>query len=381
MSDRRPTDSTAGPAGAPACGEPRTAGLTRRAALGLAGATAAGVLARPALAQTTIEWKMATAWPADLPGPGASAQRLCDLIAALSGGRMRVRLFPAGGLVPATEVLDAVSTGTAQMGHASSAFWQDRMPASVFFASVPFGFLPGEHAIWIERAGGQEFWNRLYAPFGVRPFLAGNTGCQLGGWYRNRLASLDDLKGLKIRMTGLGGEVMRRLGATPVSLPPEELVAALRSGLIDAAEFLGPESDRATGLQAVAPFCYGPGFHEPNGATEALVNAIAYDGLPDDLKAVIVTACRAETQFSLADADWANSEALRALVEEDGVQLLDFPDSILSALRATSNDVVAGLAEGSDLNREIYKSYARTQARLQPWSQASRGSFLRARGL
>uniref|UniRef100_UPI003BAC4FCB TRAP transporter substrate-binding protein n=1 Tax=Stappia sp. TaxID=1870903 RepID=UPI003BAC4FCB len=385
MTKRDPTHTTCERT-AQAAGEERAAAssgarFSRRTALGLAGAGAVAGLARPAVAQTTIEWKMATSWPADLPGAGVSAQRICDMIATMSGGRMRVRLFPAGGLVPASEVFDAVAAGTAQMGHSSPAYWAGRMPAASFFSTVPFGLLPGEHATWIEFGGGQDLWTKLYAQYGVRPFLAGNTGCQLGGWYRRKLVSLEDLKGLKIRMTGLGGEVMRRLGATPVSLPPAELVPALETGLIDAAEFLGPESDRAMGLQAVAPFCYTPGFHEPNGATEALVNTVAFDGLSDDLKAIVQAACRAETLASLSEADWINAEALRVLVEDDGVELVNYPEPIMAALRSTSTDVVASLADGGDLNREIYKSYVRALARVAPWSSASRGSFLAGRGL
>lgn len=384
MTTRRPTDADAecreisGPRPAKSAG---AAGLTRRGALGLAGAGAVASLARPALAQTTIEWKMATAWPADLPGQGASAQRICDMIAELSGGRMRVRLFAAGALVPAAEVFDAVASGTAQMGHASPAFWQGRMPAAAFFATVPFGMLPGEHVTWIERGGGQELWEALYAPFGVRPFLAGNSGCQLGGWYRRPVERLEDLQGLKIRMPGLGGEVMRRLGATPVSLPPGELIPALSSGLIDAAEFLGPASDRPLGLAAVAPYCYAPGFHEPNGANEALVNAVAFDGLSSDLKAVVRAACRAETVLSLAESEWINADALRALREEDGASIRVYPQDIVQALRSTARDVVSGLGTDGDLARDIFKSYFRAMNRIAPWSDASRRLFLEGRGV
>ncbi len=217
---RRP--STALPATASA--------LTRRGALGLAGMGVAAGLAAPAVAQPTIEWKMVTTWPADLPGPGQSAQRICDTIALLSGGRMRIRLFPAGGLVPGSEVFDAVSSGTAQMGHSSASFWQDRLPAAIFFATVPFGFLPHEHVTWMEQGGGQALWDRLYAPFSVKPFMGGNSGGQLGGWYMRPLRTLDDLKGLRVRMPGLGGEVMRRLGATPGRCPPASLFRRFRAG-------------------------------------------------------------------------------------------------------------------------------------------------------
>lgn len=183
----------------PTSGRSASAGaMSRRAALGFAGAVAATGLATPALAQTTIEWKMATAWPADLEGPGQSAQRICDAIALLSGGRMRVRLFPDGELVAASGIFDTVSAGTAQMGHAASAYWQAKMPAAVFFTAVPFGFLPHEHVTWLERAGGQALWDKLYAPYGVRPFLAGNTGAQMGGWFTRPVETLEDLDGLKI---------------------------------------------------------------------------------------------------------------------------------------------------------------------------------------
>ncbi|MCA1242509.1 TRAP transporter substrate-binding protein [Stappia stellulata] len=353
--------------------------ISRRAALGLAGAAAASGLAAPALAQTTIEWKMATAWPADLEGPGQSAQRICDAIALLSGGRMRVRLFPDGELVPATGIFDTVSAGTAQMGHAASAYWQAKMPAAVFFTAVPFGFLPHEHVTWIEQAGGQALWDKLYAPYGVRPFLAGNTGAQMGGWFTRPVETLQDLNGLKIRMPGLGGEIMRRLGATPVSLPPGELVQALSSGLIDAAEFLGPASDRALGFAGVSKLYYAPGFHDPNGANEMLVNSVAFDGLAEDLKAVVIAACRAETLLSMAESDWRNAQAFEALKTEDGVEVRAYPPEILAALRNTGVQVVASFADAGGLDRDIYKNYMRTLQTLAPWSSASTRLFLQGR--
>ncbi|QGZ34151.1 ABC transporter substrate-binding protein [Stappia indica] len=378
MKHRKSSSPSSGPA------DPRPADVTRRAALGLTGLgltglALAGGLARPALAQTTIEWKMVTTWPADQPGPGVSASRICDTIARLSGGRMRVRLFPAGGLVAGGEVFDAVSAGTAQMGHASPAFWQDRLPAAVFFSAVPFGLLPYEHVTWLEQGGGMGLWERLYAPFGIKPFMGGNSGPQLGGWFMRPVLTLEDLRGLRIRMTGLGGEVMRRLGATPVSLPPSEIVPALQSGLLDAAEFLGPESDRAMGFQTVSKLCYTPGFHEPNGASETLINQVAYEGLPDDLKGVIAAACRMETLHSIAENSWRNAEALRQLVEEDGVELRRFPEPVMQALRATSRDVVAALANSGDVARDIHESYTQALQRLTPWSEVSDRQMLDGR--
>jgi len=354
-------------------------GLSRRAALGIVGASAVAGLARPAIAQPTIEWKMATAWPADLPGPGRSAQRICDAIAAMSDGRMRVRLFPVNELVPAGQVFDAVSSGTAQMGHAASAYWQERMPAAVFFTAIPFGFMPHEHVTWIEQAGGQELWVKLYEPYGVRPFMGGNSGAQMGGWFTRPVATPEDFTDLKIRMPGLGGEVMRRLGATPVSLPPGELVSSLRSGLIEAAEFLGPADDRALGFQEVTKLYYAPGFHEPNGLSEALVNAVAFDGLAEDLKAIVQAACRAETLASMAEGDWRNAEALHLLTTEDGVEVRRYPQPVLEALRATAGDVVNGFADAGGLERDVYKSYFRCMNKLRPWSRATTRWLLEGR--
>ncbi|MXN63665.1 ABC transporter substrate-binding protein [Stappia sp. GBMRC 2046] len=361
----------------------KTASVTRRRALALgAGGAAATALAAPAVAQSgqaTIEWKMVTSWPKDLPGPGITAQRIADNIALMSGGRLRIRLFAAGELVPALEVFDAVSSGTAQMGHSASFFWQGKLPAAVFFTAVPFGLLPLEHITWIEQGGGQELWDELYGPFGVNALMAGNTGVQMGGWFKNEIMSLEDLKGLKIRMPGLGGEVMRRLGATPVSLPPAELFGALQSGLIDATEFLGPWSDTAMGFHEVAKLYYAPGFHEPNGTGEALFNSVAFEGLPDDLKAIVRDVCRAENARSLAESEWMNSGYLRALQNKHGVEVKIFPDDVLQALRTTSEDVTRSVAEIDEISERIVKSFLRARNRLSQWSSLSTRLYLDSR--
>ncbi len=355
---------------------------SRRRVLGaIAGAAGASTLAAPAIAQATatIEWKMATSWPKDLPGPGVTAQRICDAVEMMSGGRLRIRLFAAGELVPALEVFDAVSSGTAQVGHSASFFWQGKMPATVFFTTVPFGLMPFEHVTWIEQGGGQELWDQLYADFGVKPLMGGNTGMQMGGWFKREINSLDDLKGLKIRMPGLGGEVMRRLGATPVSIPPGELFSALESGLIDATEFLGPWSDAAMGFQSVTKLYYAPGFHEPNGTGEILFNAVAFGGLPEDLKTIVVEACRSENARSFAESEWMNAQQLAKLKEEEGVDVRTYPEPVLAALRVTSEEVVAALAEEDAITAKIHRSYRDAMARLAPWSAVTTRLYLNAR--
>ncbi|MEM9630928.1 MAG: TRAP transporter substrate-binding protein [Pseudomonadota bacterium] len=355
--------------------------ISRRSILG--GSVAAGsiALAAPAVAdeRATIEWKLVTSWPKNLPGPGVTAQRIVDQVAKMSGGRFRIRLYSAGELVPALGVFDAVAAGTAQMAHTASFFWQGKIPASVYFTAIPFGLLPHEHITWIEQGGGQALWDELYAPFGLKPVMAGNTGVQMGGWYKKDINNLDDLKGLKIRMPGLGGEVMRRLGATPVSLPPGELFQALQSGVLDATEFLGPWSDRAMGFQKVAKNYYSPGFHEPNGTGEAIFNQVALDGLPEELRAIVLEACRAENGRALAESDWENAGSLQLLQEEDGVTVKPYPDEVLRALRETATLVLAETGERDPLSKRIYESHTAARQRLAPWSDVAMRRFMAAR--
>src|SRR5262244_3833805 len=190
--------------------------FTRRKLAQVAATGAAGALAAPSLAfAQTKRWKMVTSWPKRLPGPGMSAERVAERIASLSGGRLQITVHAAGEVVPAFEVLDAVGSGVAEMGHTAAFFWQGKQPAAVFYTTVPFGLTPAEHVAWVEAGGGQALWDELYAPFGVKPFMGGNTGVCMGGWFRRELQSRDDVRGLKIRSLGLGGEVFRRLGATP----------------------------------------------------------------------------------------------------------------------------------------------------------------------
>ncbi|WP_319775637.1 TRAP transporter substrate-binding protein [Breoghania sp.] len=360
--------------------------VSRRKALSLAGmgaaaaASASSALATPALAQTAIRWNMVTSWPRDLPGPGVSARRICEAISTMSDGKLTVDLHSAGELVPALEVFDAVADGTAEMGHTASFFWQGKMAAAPFFTAVPFGLTPLEHMCWIERGGGQEVWDALYEPFGVRPFMGGNTGFQMGGWYKRRVTGLDDLKGLKIRMPGLGGEVMRRLGATPVSLAPGEILPALQSGLIDATEFLGPSGDLAMGFHQAAKFYYAPGWHEPNGTGEALIGAKALEGLPADLRAIVLHAIRAENALSVAEGEWMNALQLNALTEKHGVTVLPFPDDMIRAARRVTGEVLADFEEMGGADAAVYRSFLKAREAMGPWTHANELQYLTARG-
>jgi TRAP-type mannitol/chloroaromatic compound transport system substrate-binding protein len=357
--------------------------LARGGALGAAGAlasAAAPALATPAMAQSaTLRWRMVTSWPKRLPGPGMSAERLAERIGALSGGRLDIVVSAAGEVVPAFGVLDAVGSGVAEMGHSAAFYWQGKEPAAAFFTTVPFGLLPNEHVAWIDAGGGQALWDELYAPFGVKPFMAGNTGVCMGGWFRREIKSRDDVRGLKIRSLGLGGEVYRRLGAIPQTTAPAEILVALQSGVIDGAEFVGPGSDIALGLYRYAPFYYGPGFNKPNGTGECIVNLKAWQGLDAELQAIVTSACAVEASYALAEMERLNIEALAALTGKDNVQLRTFPSDLIAAARATAKDVLAELAGKSAIAAKVSDSYVAFGDKVAVWSRISTQAVLQAR--
>ena len=247
-----------------------------------------------------------------------------------------IAVHAAGEVVPAFEVLDAVGGNVAEMGHTASFYWQGKMPAAAFFTTVPFGLTPGEHVAWVDAGGGQALWDELYAPFGVKPFMGGNTGVCMGGWFRNEIKSKADLGGTKIRSLGLGGEVYRRLGATPQTTPPAEILTSLQSGVIDAVEFVGPGTDIALGLYRVAPFYYYPGFNKPNGTGECIVSLNAWNALDAELKSIVAHACAVEANFALAEMERLNTEALAALTGQHRVQLRAFPQDLIAAARGIS---------------------------------------------
>ena len=355
--------------------------ITRRTTLGLLGAGATlPTLTTPSIAQENIEWRMVTSWPKNLPGPGITAQRLADRISVLSGGRLTVKLYAAGELVPGLGTFDAVAGGTAQMAHTAPLFWSRKFSAAPLFTAGPFGLTPIEHITWMNHGGGQELWDELYKSSGIKPFMAGNTGYQMGGWYKKPLESINDLQGLKIRMPGLGGAVMTKLGAVPVGLPPSEIFTSLKTGVIDATEFLGPFSDSAMGFHKVAKYYYSPGFHEPNGTGEALVSIKAFQALPADLQEIVKAACAQENIFSLGEAEWSNAAALKNLVENEGVKLRKYPDEIIAAAKNFTVEVMEELGAKDELTARIVKSYRGAAKHLDPWSKISIKAFLSSRG-
>ena len=350
----------------------------------IAGAAAVSAAASsfpaPAIAQERMEWKMVTSWPKGLPGLGSGAERLAQRIGVLSQGRLTVKVYAAGELVPALQCLDAVASGTAEMAHDAAYYHIGKAPAAGFFTAVPFGMTAGELNAWVRFGGGQELWDQLYDGFGIKPFLAGNTGVQMGGWFRKEITNVGDFNGLKFRMPGQGGQALAKLGVTVVTLPGGEIFANLQSGAIDATEWVGPYNDLSLGFFKVAKFYYWPGFHEPGSGLEALVNKSKFAALPADLQEIVATSCAAENDIMLSEFNGRSAPALATLVNEHGVQLKQFPKDVLTAFGKASGEVMQEVYDnGDDITKKICASYFAFRKDIGAWTRISEQAYTNAR--
>jgi len=352
----------------------------RKAGVG-AVATGSVVAAPYVIAQPKRQWRMVTTWPKNFPGLGTGANLLGEIITKASGGRLEVQVFGAKEIVPAFEAMDAVASGTVEMGHGAPYYWKGKVPATQFIASLPFGLSAQELNAWLQYGGGQEIADKAYAELGCKFFPSGNTGVQMGGWFNKDLNSLSDYKGLKMRIPGLGGEVVKAAGGTPVNLPGGEIPPALQSGAIDATEWVGPYNDLAFGLYKSAKYYYYPGWHEPATVLDNFVNLKAWNELPDDLKDIVKTANTAVNQLVLSEFVARNNAALATLVKKHGVELRQFPDEILQGLGKLSQDVMADLTSQDKLSSEVYQSITSFREDASRWSKLSEQTYLRARDL
>ena len=350
---------------------------------GASSIAAAGLLggAQSAYAAKTIKWKMVTSWPKNFPGLGTGANFLAKTINEMTGGRLKVKVYGANEIVPALEVFDAVSRGIAQMGHSGAYYWKGKHPATQFFTSVPFGLTAQEMNAWLYHGDGMKLWEELYDKFNLIPNAAGNTGVQMGGWFNKEINSIDDLKGLKMRLPGLGGEVLKLAGGTPVTLPGGEIYTSMQSGAIDATEWVGPYNDMAFGLYKVAKFYYHPGWHEPGSTMEAMINKDAFNELPTDLQVIVRAACRVANQDMLADYTAKNNQALQTLINKHKVELRQYPDDVIKKLHALSNEVVSKVGEHDELSKKIYQSFIEFKANVMQWSEVGEQGFMKARAM
>ncbi|MBI1339624.1 ABC transporter substrate-binding protein [bacterium] len=319
---------------------------------------------------------MVTAWPKNLPGLGSAAERLAVLINELTDGEIEVRVYAAGELVGAFEAFDAVSGGAADIYHAADYYWGGKHPAYPFFTAVPFGMTSTEHMAWIDFGGGQQLWDELGGQFGIVPMQGANTGHQMGGWFKREINSLADVRGLKMRIPGLGGEVFRELGGAAVAIAGGEIYGALQSGLIDGTEWVGPWNDFFLGFYREAPYYYGPGFHEPGSSLAVGFNKRVFEGLTATQQAAVRAACRAINDQSIAEFTFQNAAYLKILVEQHGVQLRSFPDDMNIRAAEASADIRADAGRSDDLGRRIHASFEAARTAFRPWAQIGDGGFL-----
>lgn len=322
------------------------------------------------------KWKMVTTWPKNFPGLGTGAQYLADTIENLSGGRIKITVYGAGELVPAFEIFDAVSSGVAELGHGSAYYWKGKNETFQFFSTVPFGMSANEMNAWLYKGGGMNFWRKAYENFNLIPMAAGNTGVQMGGWFNKEINSLNDLKGLKMRIPGLGGEVLKRAGGTPVNLPGGELFTALKTGTIDATEWVSPYNDLAFGLHKAAKYYYYPGWHEPGTTLECFVNKNVLDNLPEDLKQIVLGAAKIANLDMLCEFISRNNDALNILQDKHNVDIRSYPKDVLAELHEISKEVVMELSLKNDFAKEVYNSYTTFQDKTKNWNEISIKPYL-----
>ena len=327
----------------------------------------------------TYNWRLVTSWPKNYPGLGMAPERIADLVEEMSDGQMTITVYGAEEQVPAFGVFDAVSSGSHQMGHSGGYFWKGKVPAAQFFTSVPFGLTADEINAWVNRGGGLELWREIYEPFNIYPIPAGNTGTQMFGWFNKEINSLEDVKGLKMRIPGIGGEVLKEAGGIPVTLPGGELFTALQTGVIDATEWVGPYNDLTFGFHQAAKYYYYPGWHEPGPMLELIINLDEWNSLPKHLQVIIETATKAVNQDMLDEYLAKNNQALTELVEVHGVELRRLPDDVIEEFRTISDQILEELAQEDETIAKVYNSYKSFKEDVSEYHKISEDAFIEAR--
>jgi TRAP-type mannitol/chloroaromatic compound transport system substrate-binding protein len=358
--------------------------MRRRDILTGAGSLATGAamsFPAPAIAQGLRQLKMVTDWPDGTPGLQTSAVRFAQTIGAVTGGRIKIEVFPAGALVRPFETFEAVGAGVADMYHSSEGYFEKKSRALHFFGSIPFGFTADELFAWIHHGGGQELWDAVSAQFNIKALLCTNTGCQMGGWFTREVTSPEGYKGLRYRIGGLGAEVLRRLGAIAVTLPGGDIMPALKSGAIDASEWIGPWLDMAIGLHEAAGYYYYPAFHEPGPGFVVGINKGVWESFEASDRRLFEAVAACEYARSLAEFNVNNALSLSKLRDQGRVKILKFDDSLLKVFSAVSKDVVAEVGAGDALSKKIYASYQQFRTSIIDWSDISERAYLNSRGL
>lgn len=360
----------------------RKAGLAATGAVaataGVAGCTKkeAGEAAGPAVhTNKTYEWKMVTTWPPNLPVLQTGAERFAKRVEQASNGRIKIQIFAAGELVPALNVFDAVSEGTVECGSGAGYYWAGKVPAAQWFAAVPFGFNPQGINAWLYSGGGLQLWEEVYAPFNLVPRPQGNTGVQMGGWFRKEMNTISDYNGLKMRIPGLGGKVISKAGGTVVLLPGGEIFTSLERGVIDATEWVGPMHDLRMGFYKAAKYYYYPGWHEPGTVLEVIFNKQAYDALPTDLQQILDAVAAEINLWSLCEFEAGNGAALQTLISDHGVNLVRFPEGLLNDLRKLAHETLEEEADKDPASRKVHEAFKKFKRQVGVWGSVSESAY------
>ncbi|MDG1733123.1 MAG: TRAP transporter substrate-binding protein DctP [Thalassotalea sp.] len=324
-------------------------------------------------------WKMVTSWPKNFPGLGVAPEKFATKVEAMSGGRLTIKVYGAGELVPGFEVFDSVSSGAVEMGHSGAYYWQGKMPAAPFFTAVPFGMNAQETNAWLHYGGGLELWQELYKPFGIIPVAGGNSGVQFAGWFNKEINSLDDLKGLRMRIGGIGGDVFNRVGGMALQIPGGEIFSALQGGLIDASEWVGPYNDLAFGFYKTSKYYYSSAWQEPTATLEFLINEKAFNELPADLQQIVLVAARAINDDMLSEYTARNSAALKTLINDHGVEVRTFPEPVMQALKAESTSVINAMVEQDSASAKIWASYKKFYDEVRAYHEITEQAYMQNR--
>ena len=327
------------------------------------------------ITEKKYEWRMVTTWPPNLPVLQTGAERFAKRVAEATNGRITIKVFAAGELVPALNTFDAVSAGTVECGSGASYYWAGKVPSAQWFSSVPFGLNPQGINAWFYGGGGLELWEEVYAPFNVVPRPQGNTGVQMGGWFRKEMNTLADYKGLKMRIPGLGGKVIAKAGGTVVLLPAGEIFTSLERGVIDATEWVGSLHDLRMGFYKAAQYYYYPGWHEPGTTLEVIFNKKVYDDLPGELR-MILDAVAAETNlWSLCQFEAGNGAALQELITQHKVNLVQFPAPLMDDLRKLAMETLEEEADKDAPSRKVHEAFKKFKEQVGIWGTVADDAY------
>ncbi|MFK7995035.1 MAG: TRAP transporter substrate-binding protein [Granulosicoccus sp.] len=344
------------------------AGLTAVAGAGL-------ITGAPAIAQSKVKLTVVSTWPRDFPGLGTSAQRLVARISELSEGRIETEYFASGERVGPFDSFDEVASGNAQAYIGADYYWKGKHPAFAYFTAVPMGLTTTEWTAWIKFMDGQTLWDEVSAEFGIKALPCGSTGCQMGGWFNKEIESADDLKGLKMRIPGLGGDVMAKLGASPVSLPGSQIYENLVSGSIDATEWVGPYNDYFMKFYEAAKYYYTAGMHEPGSSLAFGMNKEFWEGLSKTDQAIITACCYEEHANQYDEATARNGEYLQKMINENGVELRDFNDDTYDSFQEAAEEVFEETRDHSALAAKVHDSFASARSELGAWMKSAGVGF------